>query len=450
MRKSLILVLTLALVAGLSMAAYAEVQNVKVSGDITISGISRANYNLTKKAAATATVAASPEDGDSIFLTQTRVRVDADLTDNVSTTIRLINERNWDNQDGNAGAGNNNNDDIDLDLAYVTLKEFLYSPLSAKIGRQEIRFGNGLVIGHARNYTAAAINGVPSDLTMKKAFDAIRLTLNYDPLVIDAVYSKIADNGVTPGVTTGVNNDANLYGINAKYGINSKNSVEAYIWGLINSNDAGTANTDKAGKVVTIGALYNTNPIEKLKLSAEMAFQQQHNRMVGDADTSATAWAFQGMVNYDFKTKYSPALELDYTFLGNRWNVMYYDQPDLMNNIAYTLIPYTNLHATNLKGSIKPVEDITVMANYGYYLRGRERETIVMNTPNTNSDGVAYGAYNIKNEKELGSGLDLTANYDYTEDVQFGLTTGWFFPGSAFDGDNNFANQVIGSMKVTF
>jgi len=450
----MILVLALALVAGLSIAAYAEVQNVKISGDILISGISRTNYDLAKQAAGQGAAAAITEDGDSIFLTQTRIKVDADLTDNVSTTIRLINERNWDTQDTAAATGSNN-DNIDLDLAYVTLKEFLYSPLSAKIGRQDIRFGNGLVIGNARNYTVASINGVPSDLSMKKAFDAIRLTLNYDPLVIDAVYSKIADNGVTSGITTGVNNDVNLYGMNAKYDINSKNSVEVYVWGLINSNDAVPAIgfTDKPGKIVTIGGLYNTNPIEKLKLSAEMAFQQQHNRpTVAGAigDTSATAWAFQGMVNYDFKTKYSPTMELDYTFLGNRWNVMYYDQPGVMNNIVYTIIPYTNLHATNLKGTIKPVEDITVLANYGYYLRGRERETIVMNSANTNSDGVNYGAYRMKNEKELGSALDLTANYDYTEDVQFGLTTGWFFPGAAFDGDNNIANQVIGSMKVTF
>ena len=30
-----------------------------------------------------------------VFLTQTRLRVDADLSDNVSTTVGLINERAW-------------------------------------------------------------------------------------------------------------------------------------------------------------------------------------------------------------------------------------------------------------------------------------------------------------------------------------------------------------------
>ena len=30
-----------------------------------------------------------------VFITQTRLRVDADLSDNVSTTVGLINERAW-------------------------------------------------------------------------------------------------------------------------------------------------------------------------------------------------------------------------------------------------------------------------------------------------------------------------------------------------------------------
>ena len=40
---------------------------------------------------------------------------------------------------------------------------------------------------------------------------------------------------------------------------------------------------------------------------------------------------------------------------------------------------------------------------------------------------------------------------DYTEDVQFSLMGGMLFPGNAFDKSNRkLANEVIGSMKVTF
>ena len=69
-----------------------------------------------------------------VGLSQVRVRVDADLTDNIAATVRLLNERVW-GEEGQAG----DETDIDLDLAYVAVKEFLYSPLSLIVGRREIK-----------------------------------------------------------------------------------------------------------------------------------------------------------------------------------------------------------------------------------------------------------------------------------------------------------------------
>ena len=48
MHKRLILILALAFVVGVTMAAYAEVQNVKVSGDLTVKGVARNNFDLVK------------------------------------------------------------------------------------------------------------------------------------------------------------------------------------------------------------------------------------------------------------------------------------------------------------------------------------------------------------------------------------------------------------------
>ncbi len=46
MSKRLILFLALALAVGLTSAAYAEVQNVRVSGDLAVSGITRNSLTL--------------------------------------------------------------------------------------------------------------------------------------------------------------------------------------------------------------------------------------------------------------------------------------------------------------------------------------------------------------------------------------------------------------------
>ena len=54
-------------------------------------------------------------------------------------------------------------------------------------------------------------------------------------------------------------------------------------------------------------------------------------------------------------------------------------------------------------------------------------------------------------KKNAGSEVDAAVIYDYTEDVQFGLSYGAFMPGNAFtDPNSETAQQVIGSMKVTF
>ena len=165
MSKRLIIVLALALVVGLTFsAAYAEVQNIKVSGDLNMFGVIRNNFALVRG-----------DEGDrhnndeSFFATQARVRIDADLTDNVSATIRLINERMWDSE-------TTANTDIDLDLAYVTLKEFLYSPLSFTIGRQELMYGNKLILGNRHGGTNATTNGVPTDLSLRKSFGSLSKT----------------------------------------------------------------------------------------------------------------------------------------------------------------------------------------------------------------------------------------------------------------------------------
>ncbi len=449
MSKRLILILALAFVVGITCAAYAEVQNVKVSGDINIVGFARDRFSLANGPAGD-----KNNDNESNIFSQIRVRIDADLTDNVMAVIRLINERAWKTE-------NNATTDIDLDLAYVTLKEFLYSPLSLTIGRQELRYGNGLIIGNARNFVITGSNplaGVPSDLTERKSFDAVKAVLNYDPLVIDLIGARITKPDPLR------NRDTDLLGVNAKYTIDKTTTAEAYFFNKQDRDKVGL--NDKADQVYTVGALVSAEPLAHLKASLEAAYQfGKHNTDGVTAASDRSAYAVQAMANYAIpyeKTKkWSPVVGAQYTYLsGNKdgvvasyhgWDPMYYDQR--LNNIVYTIIPFTNLQAFNLTGSVKPMEDVTLMLNYGYYLRA-QKSTALMMSPYINSDGLgtSYGTYTMTNKKFLGNALDLTATYDYTEDVQFGLTAGWFKPGKAFDKSENGhdAAQLIGSMKVTF
>jgi len=447
----LILVLALALVVGLTFsAAYAEVQNVKVSGDIIASGVARNHFNLQEGAAGD-----KKDINQSFFMTQTRVRIDADLTDNVSATVRLINERVWNGQNDSTSSGN-----IDLDLAYVTLKEFLYSPLSLTIGRQEISFGNGLIIGNAKIGTNGLVN-IPTDLTERKAFDAIRATLNYDPLVVDLIYAKINEQDTTR------NNDTDLMGINATYTLNKKTNVSAYYF-LKSNNNSGVSNSlGKADKTNTIGALITNNSIENLILSLEGAYQ--FGKVDGAVAPSnnynrRSAYALQAMADYTFaKIKMTPKIGASYTYLsGDRnviasgqssWDAMYYDQK--LGNIAYALFDFSDLSVFNLKGSFKPVEDVTISMLYGYFDLAQAGDDGWVYTSANRYDGTNRYFSNVplrSGKVHLGDEIDATITYDYTEDVQFGLTAGLFVPGNVWETTSNKQNatQLIGSMKVTF
>jgi len=444
MGKRLILVLALALLVGLTFsAAYAEVQNVKVSGDINILGVARNDFNMGNSA--------TPKLNSRFFATLTRVRIDADLTDNVMTTVRLINERDWTAED-------NSNTDIDLDLAYVTLKEFLYSPLTLTLGRQEINFGNSLIMGNSHNYnytsgTGTTGSNLPVDLSERKAFDALRATLNYDPLIIDAVYAKLTNsNSITS------DKSADLFGVNVSYDLTKKINVQGYIWDK--KDKTVDVTNSKRDNVYTVGALVTVKPVQDLKTSLEAAYQFGNVRNATDS-TSRNAYALQAMADYTFsKVKFTPAVGAAYTLLsgprkgGNTtgakaetgWSQMFYDQR--LGNIAYAILPFSNLQAIGVHASAKPVEDVTLTANLTNF-RLAEGFDGTSSTPTiTGLDGNAITLTD--HRKDLGNELDITGLYDYTEDVQLGLTWGYFAAGKAIASSRGNASELIGSVKVTF
>ncbi len=442
MSKRLITLLAVAfLVAGVACAAYAEVQNVKVSGDITVLGVARNHFDLTNGPAGDKNSV-----NESFIGTQTRVRIDADLTDNVMTTIRLINERAWTGESVQSS-------DIDLDLAFVTLKEFLYSPMSVTIGRQELKYGNQLIIGAANTYAAAVANNIPTDLGMRSAFDAIKVVLNYDPLVIDTFYAKI-DEGQFSGLPPAdENDDTNLWGVNAAYSINKDTKVESYLFSRTASS------SDKTDKIYTLGAIVS-NKYKDITASIEGAFQFGYNN-ASATQTRRRAYAFQAMADvslpFEKTKKYAPMVGIGWTYLSGdkdsndnklkSWNSMYYNQA--LNNITYAIFPFTNLSVLNVKASVKPMEDITLMAKYGAYYQAQKGATSATSNKR-DAQGNTYSTSLNADEKFVGNALDLTAVYDYTEDVQIGVTAGMFAPGKAVNSPKRDATQLIGSMKVTF
>lgn len=451
MSKRLIGILTFAFVICFAFAAYAEVQNIKVSGDLTVYGIMR-ELRIDNNVPASGSPGGTNDDKHQTLASIVRLRVDADLTDNVMATLRLINERYWDEADTYG-----DKDQIMIDLAYATFKEFLYSPLTLVVGRQELHYGSEMVIGDPNTNNAIATGSVgltsDPDLSMLKAFDAIKLILDYDPLVIDIVASKIVEN------TGNRDDDVSLYGVNANYALNRNTVLEAYYW-LKETGRKNDADIKKGLRTDTIGARVVTKAIDDLTLSAEAAIQ------VGNYQTSTgtepmarrKAWALELGAIYDMgDAKYPTSLRGGYAFFSGEketydeserryyrgWDPMYENQT--FGHIANTLFNQTNAHVLMLGTTVKATDDVSIMGDYyafwwdKAYADGYSGSTVRGN------------GFMATNKKFAAQELDLKAIYDYTEDVQFGLLLGILVPGPAFNSAyRNTATELIGSMKVTF
>ncbi|MFA5411650.1 MAG: alginate export family protein [Candidatus Omnitrophota bacterium] len=450
MSKRLILILALAFVAGFAFTAYAEVQNVKVSGDITMYGVMR-NLDI-------AYVDATP-DKEQEMISITRVRIDADLTDNVAATVRFLNERYWGQQDETV-----DNTDIDLDLAYVTLKQFLPNMfndhLTLALGRQELRYGNAMIIGDPDTNnvatSASALGGTSGDpdLSARKAFDAVKLVLDYDPLVVDIVAAKVEED------TKNVADDVNLYGMNANYKLSNKTLLEGYYW-LKHYGRKKDAQVPKGMKTHVLGARMATQLKDNLSYNLEAAYQfgTYHNETTAARPTvDRRAWGLETALTYAMpNVKYTPSTTLGYAFFSgekdsysedNRshyraWDPMFEDQR--FGDIANALFDQSNAHILMASGSMKPADDITVTGEYYAYWWDKpysEGASVVTRR----ADSVTA-----TDSKFVAQEIDLKATYDYTEDVQFGLMTGVLIPGPAFTKESRrTATEVIGSMKVTF
>ena len=458
----------LAIVALIAVPAFAEVQNVKVSGDIDSKVISRSNYDFSNGNSGAFFPNTNYRDIDTWFMTTARVQIDADLTDNVSTCVRLLNERDWDVE---AAATT----DVELDLASVSLKEFFYSPLTLKIGRQNLRFGNGLVVGDpdTNDTITPAATITAADLSSRKSFDAVRASFDYNPLVLDLVMAKINAGASIGTSTTTVSptDDNDLYGINAAYKFGEYNSeIEGYLFSKINRA------TTLKDNVYTYGVRGSIEPISKLVTDAEIAYQTgDYSDATINKNIDRKAWAGDIGASYALDIKWSPKIAARYSYRSGQkatttqdanvdvnaasteykaWDTMFEDQTHGIianqifngNNDGVD----SNGQTINVSASVVPVQDLTVAVDYYHYLLAEKWNSLGVSGSSLD-DRTQYTRYEVTNKKELGDEIDLSLAYDYTEDVKLSLTTGFFLPGSTFQKTNdNMASTVMADVAVAF
>jgi len=457
MRRMLIMILAVSMVAMMAFPAFAEVQNIKVTGSITVRGFMRDNYGTTGSGGG---AAITPNADDQIFAdtgttdwynTQTRIGISADLTDNVGATVILGNERDWGT--GTAESATTDGETFKVRSAYMTMQEMLYSPLTVKIGRMPVKVADGLIIGDAvTNETIMA-----SDYADTKEWDAIMGTLDYDPLTLHIGTAKltealqIATDDVDVYVIDGIykfeddyDTVLDAYYCRAHYsspGITGTTGPDGW------AGATPTAGTSTQGVDVDILAAVATfTPLDRL--NAKVGFAIEKGDYIKNATTKrdVDAIAYDIAVTYALDMEqvndYSPVVGLKYVYRSGPdannttgdyegWLPMTEDQT---NGIIGD--PNTNISAIAITGTAVPADRVTAGVEYWIYTLA-ENETAVAGVNST--------------DDEIGTELDLRANYAYTEDVNIGASLAWFWPGDYYvTGNNKTAMQAMVEVGVKF
>ncbi|MFH1318627.1 MAG: alginate export family protein [Candidatus Omnitrophota bacterium] len=456
---------------------FAAVENIKVSGDMTAAAVTR-DLGMGVDVVAPGVGGSSADAGD-FLMSQIRLRFDADLTENVSVVVGLINERLWGSEtDAN---GSSEDAEIDLDLGYVELKEFLYDPLSITVGRQPLRYGSGLIVGDPDTNMTAAVtrdggntSNVPaaiSDLSMRKSFDAVKAVLDYAPYTVDLVYSKVDEGAIS------VNDDITLMGANVAYMWDSYNGLtEGYFFSSVTENLIGASVSEMKSKTYVLGLRSQLDINDHLTLSGESAYQfgDHYNAESNDASTLYShrkAWAALASAEYRLLNDYNAKFGGGYTFLSGDdanskgfegWDPMFEDTT--CGELINVLFAASNCHLFNFNSSYMPREDVTLSLNYcrailAEKLPGSSQVDDLEGNAQpyatyTPIAGPASGyTYAVNSDKKvMGDEIDVAALYDYTEDVQLKLTGAWFLPGGYFEGPDNreSAYSVKGGLTVNF
>ncbi len=499
--------------------SFAEVQNVKVGGEVTVRGFHRQSLRLNEdvpnnlaagsNADITTGSGGAVDDAvldfgsadDNLIQQLTAVNVGADLTENVSTEIRLINQRVWGalddgsvNQSTALGATTSANT-VEVSLANVTLKELFYSPLTVRIGRQPVRFGRGLVVGSRARTAALDID--PSESLaadeysdLMNSFDAIRGTLDLAdvagmPLVVDLLYAKMEEDDISAqGSTNSTADDTNLAGINLGTKLDSMNGeVEAYWWDK-RDNSLAVANLRGKAKSETIGVRGSFSPADATTVWTELAYQWGHRI------TTATTYDAEGAAGDDYQA-WAMNLGADYALADMTWSPVVGGEWLFYSGDNGTVDPGASGGSDSTGSAIagwEPVYDgyfITPLRNgqgSGFYQTAQSGASVGGSfTPITNSwtnqhtltlhaavapieDLVVDNRYswfiadkgirpvqNAQREHYFGSEWDMNAIYNYTDDVQMGASWSMFFPGGVFRNPyDDMSSQLVTTVSVKF
>jgi hypothetical protein len=446
--RKLGVVIGLVALAAVATQSFADVQNIRLSGDVRVRGYYLQNVGFDADPAVNAN-----RGTDASFIAQrTRITCEVDLEDHVLVVATLKAEGLWGDSNNTATdgiAGMNNSWDVGISEAYVQLNEVFYTPATLKLGRQYLHYGRGFILSSA-------------DQTYN--FDAARLILDWYPLTVDVVGAKLVENSGFDASDYGSEaGGTDLLWINAKYEATDSavKAIEAYFgWA---AQEAGENLVSSMGATLggasplIVGLRTDLNLTEGMQNWVEVAYEMGADGMGSDEEISAVLLNVGG--NYTIKNcTWAPVLNAQYTYAsgggkdGRDYFRPWFNSGDGAN--GYLFHPYLlNLHIFNVGTTVKPAENLSLSVQAYYYVKA-DRDGIAISNPNV--DYGLTGAIANGDSREVGWEFDTILGYDYSKDVRCQLVYAAFIPDKAIRDDGSSsgfdatAHEIRGEINVKF
>jgi len=415
-------VIALALVVSLCGVVYAELQNVEIGGNLRIRGnyydmgdefSAGGGWDFTGNAVAPAVGGG----GHGWIEQRTRLNVKADFTQEISTFIELDSYDTW-GEDFRSmyicGNDMRGSDNVDLYQAYIEARNLWGSPVTARVGRQEIALGNQFLVG---------VNDANQMFT-GLSFDALRLTFANDVVSIDAIAAKLAETYADFG-----DNDVDFYALYGSYIGWEDVTLDAY-WMFVRDDQGLLADFIDGDEVDlhTFG-LRGAGVIGGFDFELEAAYQIGNVDAVpsacplgfGEADVEYDSFAINAEAGYTFDMSWQPRVFARFAYLGGgeEDDSCWSNDRTLPFNRLFSNVRYSQFldGFTTLRGAT---------SNMLYYSLGAQAlitESIELKLIGSFFQAEQEGA----GDKDLGWEVGLFGDYNYSEDLTIRAGYAHFF-----------------------
>ncbi len=323
-------------------------------------------------------------------------------------------------------------DSFDFHQAYLTLGNAKEFPLTAKIGRQELSYGDQRFVGKGDwNNTG-------------RSFDAIKLRMENSFGWVDVFASRVVlvDDG-NFNVSNDYDNFSGIYASSKK--LMPWQETQAYFLArnagpqAVNANTPGSGSPSTQRDIYTLGTLWKSNPDAFCGWDYSMELALQFGSVYNatqDARLDQQSHAVFLDTGYTWKDVWStPRVGLGYDYGSGDGDATDGNVETFENLFGTQHRPYglmdlagaRNMHIPKLTFSVKPIKGLTLSADYLTFILADTDDAFYPESGggrNANGYGInpGFGAY-------VGSEIDLYANYAVTPWANFQVGYGHFFTG---------------------